>query len=102
MQTGYKTVWAVFLGVVLRERAHDAAKVTKTTKDDKCRMNVPVAAGILPAVEPGFQPGGKNASNSATGAELTHIPPCRARIPGGRMPPSTAGKDACHYHRLWT
>ena len=26
----------------------------------------------------------------------------RFGIPGGRMPPSTAGKDACRYNRLWT
>ena len=46
--------------------------------------NVEVEAGILPAVEPGFQPGGKNADN---------FKPVKTprKIPGGRMPPSTAG-----------
>ena len=50
-----------------------------------------VAAGILPAVEPGFQPGGKgvesegrvgylNATNRLSGG------------PGGKMPPSTSGR----------
>ncbi len=50
-----------------------------------------VAAGILPAVEPGFQPGGKGVasteitgnSEAAAGAILS---------PGGKMPPSTSGK----------
>ncbi len=58
--------------------------------------------GLTAPVAAGFQPRGKNASNSATRTELAHIPTCRARIPGGRMPPSTAGKDARHYNRLWT
>jgi A/G-specific adenine glycosylase len=47
--------------------------------------NVEVAAGILPAVEPGFQPGGKSAGN---------FKPVKVsrNIPGGKMPPSTAGE----------
>jgi serine/threonine protein kinase len=40
-----------------------------------------VAAGILPAVEPGFQPGGKNADGKGD-----------TEKPGGKMPPSTAGE----------
>ena len=51
MQTGYKTVWAVFLGVVLRDRAHDATKLQDTIQEAKRRVGVTVAAGILPAVE---------------------------------------------------
>jgi len=46
--------------------------------------NMEVAAGILPAVEPGFQPGGRNAGKF----EPVKI---SRKIPGGRMPPSTAG-----------
>jgi Cu+-exporting ATPase len=50
-----------------------------------------VAAGILPAVEPGFQPGGKKRvsgerekkSDAAIGSDAS---------PDGRMPPSTAGR----------
>ena len=50
-----------------------------------------VAAGILPAVEPGFQPGGKNADGS--GREIiSGVHPAFNASPGGRMPPSTAGK----------
>ncbi len=41
-----------------------------------------------PAVEPGFQPGGGVISEDF---EISHA------VPGGRMPPSTAGVDACHY-----
>ena len=44
-----------------------------------------VAAGTLPAVEPGFQPGGQNAGNSET-LEKSDAGP------GGKMPPSTAGR----------
>jgi hypothetical protein len=50
-----------------------------------------VAAGILPAVEPGFQPGGNQLGNfrdaGKSGAD-----------PGGRMPPSTADRDVCRYN----
>jgi hypothetical protein len=44
-----------------------------------------VAAGILPAVEPGFQPGGMNAGQS-TQVKISHA------APGGRMPPATSGR----------
>jgi len=70
-----------------------------------------VAAGILPAVEPGFQPGGKNADISK-GPETSPDPHNKpAPGPGGKMPPSTSGRmpdatpprlvfhDASH--RLW-
>ena len=43
-----------------------------------------VAAGILPAVESGFQPGGQ-ALNNSEHLEISQI------FPGGKMPPSTAG-----------
>jgi len=43
-----------------------------------------VAAGILPAVEPGFQPGGMAVENPNC---FENVSAC----PGGRMPPSTAG-----------
>jgi ferrous iron transport protein B len=43
----------------------------------------PVAAGILPAVEPGVPPGGKSGDNS----KRTQI---SRDVPGGKMPPSTA------------
>jgi len=46
--------------------------------------NVEVAAGILPAVEPGVLPGGKNADN------FKPIKISR-KTPGGKMLPSTAG-----------
>jgi len=50
-----------------------------------------VVAGILPAVEPGFQPGGKSATTAIAMAEsgVTAKPEAS---PGGRMPPSTSGK----------
>ena len=49
-----------------------------------------VAAGILPAVAPGFQPGGKNAANS-TSVENLEAVEISSASPGGKMPPSTAG-----------
>jgi DUF1680 family protein len=50
-----------------------------------------VAAGILPAVEPGFQPGGKphGLDERLTSSEAAKISDAN---PGGKMPPSTAGK----------
>jgi len=46
--------------------------------------NVEVAAGILPAVEPGVPPDGKNARNFKP-VKISR------KFPGGKMPPSTAG-----------
>jgi excinuclease ABC subunit B len=54
------------------------------------RASAGVAAGILPAVEPGFQPGGKSADTTKV-AEISDTLPNAGAIPGGRMPPSTAG-----------
>jgi ATP-dependent helicase HrpA len=50
-----------------------------------------VAAGILPAVEPGFQPGGKTATNTPALEKPTASVPSKAH-PGGKMPPSTSGR----------
>ena len=44
----------------------------------------------LPAVEPGILPGGANVKHS-------DAPASSQTSPGGKMPPSTAGKDACRY-----
>jgi serine/threonine protein kinase/tetratricopeptide (TPR) repeat protein len=49
-----------------------------------------VAAGILPAVEPGMLPGGKNVASSGRQND-PGISPDASAGPGGRMPPSTAG-----------
>ena len=51
----------------------------------------PVAAGILPAVEPGFQPGGKSAANTARKAGSEVVADANPD-PGGKMPPSTSGR----------
>ena len=51
----------------------------------------PVAAGFQPAVEPGFQPGGKNVT-SAEAVEKFQAVASSDTKPGGRMPPSTSGK----------
>jgi hypothetical protein len=49
-----------------------------------------VASGILPDVEPGFQPSG----NSLEALETLEY---RAVDPGGKMPPSTADRDVCRH-----
>jgi serine/threonine protein kinase len=50
-----------------------------------------VAAGILPAVEPGFQSGGKNVGTSELVENLEFAASSSAN-PDGKMPPSTAGR----------
>ena len=50
-----------------------------------------VAAGILPAVEPGFQPGGKNVVTTERTVKSSGLVNSGAS-PGGKMPPSTAGE----------
>ena len=51
----------------------------------------PVAAGILPAIEPGFQPGGTGVG-STTALEDADDSASSSANPGGKMPPSTAGR----------
>jgi DNA mismatch repair protein MutL len=63
------------------------AFVTQAIRDTLLNFHAgPVAAGIPPAVEPGFQPGGQNAPPVESRAESLRSP-----SPGGKMPPSTAG-----------
>ena len=50
-----------------------------------------VAAGILPAVEPGFQPGGKGVASSESNKN-SDVSTISSAGPGGKMPPSTAGR----------
>jgi len=55
-----------------------------------------VASAILADVEPGFQPAEKpSAINNAF--EITGSGVMAAILPGGRMPPSTAGQEARRY-----
>ena len=60
-----------------------------------CRalLSSKVAAGILPAVEPGFQPGGTDMASQERVGNIKTVGISGAN-PGGRMPPSTSGKDA--------
>jgi dihydrofolate synthase/folylpolyglutamate synthase len=55
------------------------------------RLVVEVAAGILPAAEPGCPVGGKNATDSRL-KEYFEAVASSGASPGGRMPPSTAGR----------
>ncbi|MBI5383164.1 MAG: TIR domain-containing protein [Verrucomicrobia bacterium] len=50
-----------------------------------------VAAGVPPAVEDGILPPGKAIDNTSAANASAPVPP-------GRMPGSTAGKDACRYN----
>jgi hypothetical protein len=61
-----------------------------------------VAAGILPAVEPGFQPGGKS-SVHGTAVKNSDASLTASASPGGTMPPSTSGKmpDATATNWMW-
>jgi len=52
----------------------------------------------LPAVEPGFQPGGENCDQTNQLSKFSGVLNNRASNPGGKMPPSTAGKDARRYN----
>jgi uncharacterized protein len=75
------------------------------SRDAQVRVNHrAVAAGILPAVEPGFQPGGKNLSNAVAAVHSIDSIPSNAKL-GGKMPPSTAGRmPAATYaelRRIW-
>jgi hypothetical protein len=53
-----------------------------------------VEAAILAAGSRGFQPGGKNIQSQKTFRNNSRNA-MAAFFPGGKMPPSTAGKDAC-------
>ena len=53
----------------------------------------PVAAGILPAVEPGFQPGETGAESTKPMESLAPLASSSAH-PGGRMPPAPAGETS--------
>ena len=55
------------------------------------RTHYHVAAGILPAVKPGFQPGGKRVALSS-GSDKFIGGLKSSASPGGKMPPSTAGR----------
>ncbi|HEX7618122.1 MAG TPA: serine/threonine-protein kinase, partial [Verrucomicrobiae bacterium] len=64
-------------------------------------FGVAVAAGILPAVEPGVPPGGKGEEMSGTLPNSEAIASLSSN-PGGKMPPSTSGQrpDATRFYYL--
>ena len=69
-------------------RLWDRSALAMRFAEQRAKQKYPglrVAAGILPAVEPGFQPGGKGDENF-TRPEVSHAGP------GGKMPPSTSGR----------
>ena len=57
-----------------------------------------VAAGVPPAVEPGFQPGGKNLTPTQAARKLCKSSNTRAPFRAAGRTPSTAGKDARRYN----
>jgi dihydrofolate synthase / folylpolyglutamate synthase len=61
------------------------------SESDVARLVAEVAAGILPAVKPGFQSGGKDAREPECMENLAAAESSSAG-PGGRMPSSTSGK----------
>jgi folate-binding protein YgfZ len=72
-----------------------SVKISDATLGEVYLMNharlVSVAAGILPAVEPGFQPGGNNMSSQQGVKHFNAVTGSDANL-GGKMPPSTAGR----------
>jgi serine/threonine protein kinase len=81
---------------------HDPAFAERFTREAKAlaKLNHPgivtlyefgVAAGILPAVEPGFQPGGKIVADGEA-LENSGVAGSASAGPGGKLPPSTSGK----------
>jgi dihydrofolate synthase/folylpolyglutamate synthase len=63
------------------------------SEDHIARLVAEVAAGILPAVEPGVPPGGQDAADMKRAGGF-HTAAGADAVPGGKMPPSTAGKLA--------
>lgn len=51
----------------------------------------PVAAGVLPALEPGFQPGGTDVQSTEVLKSSDALADASVN-PGGKLPPSTAGR----------
>ena len=89
---GSATVSAASVGVSPTDRGaavcHELAKACgRTGCSARSRYVVTVAAGILPAAEPGILPGG-------IGVWFEKSLPFRNSGPGGKMPPSTAAKMA--------
>jgi DNA-directed RNA polymerase specialized sigma24 family protein len=85
--TFFDRQWAL----TILERALAALAVEYETASKRSRQPEIVAAGILPAVEPGFQPGGKNAEHLA-GSVSSEAAASSSAGPGGKMPPSTSGR----------
>ncbi len=80
-----------YLGMNLVMKKRGEEFVRATIAEIFARWGRPVAAGILPAVEPGFQPGGKGV-DSTKALESSESVANSSAHPGGRMPPSSAGE----------
>ena len=75
------------MGAIMAVGVAVANAILLVTFAEKAR----VAAGILPAVEPGFQPGGKGGDGSER-QNISETSAISSAGPGGKMPPSTAGR----------
>jgi serine/threonine protein kinase len=92
----------VALKLLAPERVTDAKFAERFTREAQAlaRLSHPnivtihdfgVAAGFQPAVEPGFQPGGKGADVEQRSVQ-PGTPASSGPDPGGKMPPSTSGR----------
>ncbi|MEO7300246.1 MAG: protein kinase [Verrucomicrobiota bacterium] len=102
----------VALKILPQSLAADPAFAERFSREGRllARLNHPnivtvhdfgVASGILPDVEPGFQPGGKSADEGES-EKISNAPANTSTDPRGRMPRSTSGRmpDATFFYLL--
>src|SRR5437762_389801 len=84
METGNKVTWVIWRRIFVCRTAHSTGTMLDSTQAGK--RGFTVAAGILPAVEPGFQPGGTRVrmNQAPSNAPALRYPQCCFRAAGCR------------------
>jgi nitrous oxidase accessory protein len=86
-------VFALSPAVALLRKGEELMPLLDTTGvTDLAPLMRPVAAGVSPAVERGVSPGGESARNSIAAARIVNPLNIGGVIPGGKLPPFTAGR----------